>query len=131
MGDRSGSEFARTPFALPVYVDERGGIRGNFANLVFTLPPGFVPDEAAVLGFVAHPKGVPDHLKYTITINENVIPTERFGNTTTRSLLKIIPGRVLQGGYNLVTFSVDVEELGSIEDRIEFSNFVLWFQRRI
>ena len=126
-----GAAIARTPFALPVNPEANPGFEGYAANLVFNLPEGLVVDEAAVLGFVAYPQGEPEHLDYTITINGTGIPTEVFGNNTKRSLLKIVRGDVLRVGNNTITFRVDPDEDASNEDKIEFSDIVLWFQRSI
>ena len=126
-----GAAVARTPFTLPVRPDAGPGFEGYGANLTFHLPEGLVVDEAAVLGFVASPQGDAEHLDYTITINGTSIATEVFDDHTKRSLLKIVQGDVLRVGNNTVAFMVDPDEEATDDDRIEFSDIVLWFQRSI
>jgi hypothetical protein len=130
------TRVARQAFRLPqeTVLEDLGRITARSMDLVFTLPDrphAVVTDEAAVLGFVADPRGTPEHLTFRVLVNDVEVLELGFATRSRRTLLEIIEGGRLRVGENMIRFSVTVHEGWSTEDTIEVGNVVLWFQRSI
>jgi hypothetical protein len=105
-------------------------------HIPFTLPPGAVLDEAAIIAFVVNPSSRTEDLVYEVQINDHPLRSGSFTGGVTRGLWETFGRDVLRDGdANSIEFRVLSGGLSGIwagaAPTVKFQEIVLWFQRQV
>jgi hypothetical protein len=105
-------------------------------SIPFTLPPGAVLNEAAIIAFVANPSSRAEGLVYEVQINDHLLRSGSFTGGVTRGLWETFGGGVLRdGNANSIEFRVLSGDNSGIwagaAPTVKFQEIILWFQREV
>lgn len=104
-------------------------------SIPFTLPPGAVLNETAIIAFVADPTSGVENLKYEVQINDKTLMSGSFTGGVARGLWETFGGGVLRDGdANSIEFwvlSYDEPWSAHHPPSVRFQEIVLWFQRKV